>query len=283
MSRARILSIAAATVATAAGFLIVTPPAVAATCTQFGFDGPYEMVGSNGWRVKFNATGTTPRPSASVVFDDGGKVDGTVIDGGIQGRTLTLSIVWGDKPNNVWDFYGTVSDDGHVGNGSQQLRNIPSDYSGEVVASWTSVTPLKCLDAPAQAGTDPGSAPPPSAPTPPQPVKCPQGSPVPEVPAGQTCPAPKDAVRVTFTRAAFQWTVNVTNSADIGGNCTYNATANNGGPGASNNFTISPKGTASFQVPAPAPLTVYHVVTSCTGTYDGQQVEFGHDEQDVSL
>ncbi|PEG33604.1 hypothetical protein CQY20_29905 [Mycolicibacterium agri] len=270
---------------TAAGLLAVTPPqAQAAPCNQFAFDGPFELAGSKGWWVKFNTTGTTPRTSATVHFVDGGKVDGTIIGGSVQGRKVDLSIVWGDKPNNIWDFHGTVGDDGHVNDGGEQLRNIPPDYAGEVAASWRTVTPLKCIDAPAQANTDTGpAAPPPPPPPPPQPVKCPVGSPVPEVPAGQTCPAPKDAIRVTFTRAPLQWTVSVTNSADIGGNCTYNATANNGTPGASNNFTIAPKGTANFNVPAPAPFTTYRVVTSCTGTYDGKQIEFGRDEQNVSL
>jgi hypothetical protein len=286
MSHASISSIVAATVMTAAGLLTNSPPAQAdAACTQFGFNGPFELAGGNGWWVKFNANGTTPRSSATVNFVDGGKVDGTIIGGGVQGRTVDLSIVWGDKPNNIWDFHGTVGDDGMVNDGGQSLRNIPSDYSGEVASSWRSVTPLKCMDAPAQSGTDTGqAAAQQQAPPPPPPdVKCPKGSPAAEVPAGQTCPAPKDAVRVSFSRAPLQWTVNVTNSADLGGSCTYNATADNGTAGASNNFSIDPKGTASFKVAAPAPFTTYHVVTSCTGDFGGQPVEFGHDEQDVSL
>jgi hypothetical protein len=157
MSRASTLSryplFAAAAAMTAAGFLTTAPPAQAdpAKCTQYGFNGPYEIGGGNGWWVKFNATGPTARSSATVHFVDGGKVDGTIIGGGIQGRTFDLTIVWGDKPNNIWDFHGTVSDDGHVRDGGQSLRRIPSDYGGEVASSWRSVTPLKCLDAPAPA------------------------------------------------------------------------------------------------------------------------------------
>ena len=280
MSYARASKVVVAAVMAAAGFIAVAPPGQAAPCAQFGFDGPFELAGGNGWWVTFNATGTTPRSSATVNFVDGGRVDGTIIGGGVSGRTVDLSIVWGDKPNNIWDFHGTVGDDGQVNDGGQRLRNIPADYSGEVASSWRSVTPLKCLDAPAPAGSGTGAA----APQQPAPnVKCPKGSSVPEVPAGQTCPAPKDAVRVSFTRAPLQWTVNVTNNADIGGSCTYNATADNGTQGASKSFAIDPKGSASFTVPAPAPFTSYHVVTSCTGDFGGQPVEFGHDEQDVSL
>jgi hypothetical protein len=237
--------------------------------------------------VNFDATGSQATGPATVTFVDGGKVNGTITDGGLRGNEMNLTIVWGDKPNNVWVFNDTVSDDGFVRDGGESLRNIPTDYGGEVAASsWKSRFPLKCMDAPTQSGTDAGQAAPQQQAPPPPPanVKCPKGSAVPEVPAGQTCPAPKDAIRVTFTRAlAPQWTVNVTNSADLGGSCTYNATANNGTQGASNTFTVDAKGTASFKVPAPAPFTTYHVMTSCTGDFGGQPVEFGHDEQDVSL
>jgi hypothetical protein len=287
MSRASTLTIVAASAMTAAGFLTIAPPVQAdpASCTQFGFNGRSEIAGGNGWWVNFDATGTEPRSSATVHFVDGGKVDGTIIGGSVQGRTVDMTIVWGDKPNNVWVFHGTVNDDGMVRDGGESLRDIPADYEGEVASSWKTVTPLKCMDAPASApaGTDAGPAAQQAPPPPPSNVKCPKGSPAAEVPAGQTCPAPKDAVRVTFSRAPLQWTVNVSNSADLDGNCTYNATANNGTQGASNNFAIGAKGTASFKVPAPAPFTTYHVVTSCTGDFGGQPVEFGHDEQDVSL
>jgi hypothetical protein len=128
-----------------------------------------------------------------------------------------------------------------------------------------------------------GPAAPAEVPQPPPPVKCPPGGPKTEVPAGEKCPAPTNAVAVTFQRGFGQWTVNVKNNAGIGGSCTYNATANTGAPGASRNFDIGANGSASFQVPAPLPFTTYNVVTVCTGTYDGQQVEFGRDVQDVSL
>ncbi|RDH76074.1 hypothetical protein DVS77_23665 [Mycolicibacterium moriokaense] len=135
----------------AAGVLVAAPAADAdpAGCAQFGFDGRYELTGSNGWWVTFNSTGPRPTGSATVNFLDGGKVSGNIIDGAIAGRAFTLAIVWGDKPNNIWDFYGTVGDDGQINDGGESLRNIPGDYGGEVASSWRSVTPLKCMDAPA--------------------------------------------------------------------------------------------------------------------------------------
>ena len=276
------LPILAAAAAVAVAGLAFAPPGHAEPgCGQYGFDGRVELAGSNGWWVNFDSTGSSATGSATVSFVDGGRVSGTIISGGVQGRTVNLSIVWGDKPNNIWDFNGTIGDDGQVRGGGQRLRDIPADYSGEVASSWSSVTSFKCLDAPAQSNQAPSA--PPSPPPPPPPVKCPKGSPASEVPAGQTCPAPSNAIKVSFARAPVQWTVNVTNSADIGGNCSYVATADNGTPGASKSFAIDPKGTASFTVPAPAPFTTYRVVTSCTGLYDGQTIEFGRDEQDVSL
>lgn len=276
------LSIIVAAAAVAVAGLAAAPPGhTQPGCTQYGFDGPVELAGGNGWWVTFNSSGPMATGSATVNFVDGGRVSGTILSGGVQGRTVDLSIVWGDKPNNIWDFHGTVGDDGQVRDGGQRLRNIPADYSGEVASPWSSVTKFKCMDAPAQSA--PGPSAPPSPPPPPPPVKCPKGSPAAEVPAGQTCPAPKNAIGVNFTRAPIQWTVNVTNTADIGGNCSYVATSDNGTPGASQTFTIDPKGAASFTVPAPAPFTTYRVVTSCTGLYDGQTIEFGRVEQDVSL
>jgi hypothetical protein len=120
--------------------------------------------------------------------------------------------------------------------------------------------------------------------TPPQPQtrQCPPGGLKPEVGINEKCPAPTNAVTVTFTRSIPQWTVNVKNNAGIGGSCTYNATDVNGLlPGVSRNFDIAPNGTASFQVLAPPFLSSFNVVTKCTGTYDGQQVEFGNDTQTV--
>ncbi|CAN5312040.1 hypothetical protein BH09ACT8_BH09ACT8_25970 [soil metagenome] len=113
--------------------------------------------------------------------------------------------------------------------------------------------------------------------------QCPAGSPTPTVPTGATCaevPPPTDKVSVSFDKG-FQWTVNVTSTADIPGKCTY-AAANPVLPGSNKNFDIGPRGSASFTVPAPPPFSTYHVVVSCGGTFESKNVEFGHVEQDVS-
>ena len=118
----------------------------------------------------------------------------------------------------------------------------------------------------------PAKAPPAAAAPAPAPVPAPAPNP-PKV-------APTNAVTVSFDKG-FQWTVNVTSTADIAGACTYAAT-NPVLPGSNRNFNIGPRGTASFTVLAPPPLSTYHVVVSCRGTFEGKDVEFGHVERDVS-
>ena len=108
---------------------------------------------------------------------------------------------------------------------------------------------------------------------------CPPGGPQTSVPAGQKCPPPTNGIKVTFNKGFGTWTVNVTNSVGIGGSCTYTATSRLGLPGRDEAFDIAPKGTHSFDVVAP--VGKYDVVTSCTGEYDGAQVEFGRDTQTV--
>ena len=100
------------------------------------------------------------------------------------------------------------------------------------------------------------------------------------IPASPPPAPPTNAVQVSFTRGALQWTVNVTSTADIPGTCTYSAT-NPVLPGTNRDFSIDPKGTTKFTVMAPPPLSVYHVVVACSGPFDGKTVEFGRFEQDV--
>ncbi|TRW80257.1 hypothetical protein FK535_19680 [Mycolicibacterium sp. 018/SC-01/001] len=92
--------------------------------------------------------------------------------------------------------------------------------------------------------------------------------------------APTDAIRVSFDKG-LTWTVNVTNSADLPGQCTF-VSKNPVLPGTTKNFTIERNGTATLTVLAPPPFSTYHVVVSCHGTFDGRDVEFGRVEQDVS-
>jgi hypothetical protein len=117
---------------------------------------------------------------------------------------------------------------------------------------------------------------PPAAPQPPPEAPKPEPVSVPE-PAKV---APTNAVQMSFDRGFATWTANVTSTADIPGNCTCAAT-NPVLPGVNKSFDIGPKGSASFSVLAPPPLSTYRVVVSCKGTFEGETVEFGRDEQTV--
>lgn len=116
-----------------------------------------------------------------------------------------------------------------------------------------------------------------AAPVAPSPAPAPVPTPAPTPPKV----APTDAVRVSFDRNPVNWTVTVTSTADIPGVCTF-VSKNPVLPGSNKKFDIEARGSASFTVLAPPPLAKYHVTVSCTGSFDGKDVEFGHVEQDVT-
>jgi hypothetical protein len=157
------------------------------------------------------------------------------------------------------------------GVGFQRDENLETDSVSIVFG-----TPNKAPAPPPAASTsDPTLTPTPAS------RQCPAGSPTPTVSAFGTCAAPTNQVSVTVVRAN-QWSVNVTNAANIAGKCTF--TANGLGGGLSNkSFDIAANGSTTFPIKTPLPLVNYHVVTSCHGTFDGKDVEFGHNEQDVRL
>lgn len=118
------------------------------------------------------------------------------------------------------------------------------------------------------------------------PVVCPEGSTTATVPAGQKCTAkpkeiPQDKVTMNINVSGASANVDIQSSADIGGNCTYKATAPLL-PAVNRSFTLAPNGSTSFTLLAPPPLATYHVVLSCRGQFDGKSVEFGHVEKDVT-
>jgi hypothetical protein len=221
----------AATAITTSGTLAVAlpTPADAAQCNQFGFNGAFSIRGDNGWTVDINSTGTSAAGShAAVRFDDGGAVNGSVSRGGIQGNVIDFAIQWTDKPNNVWNFHGTVSDDGLVHDGGESLGSIPADYSGEIASGWHSTTPLKCMDAP----------PPPSAPPPSSQQEAPPSSP----PDPQ--PAPKQGPLVTAEPGLTGVTFHITDRSGVASQCTYSS------EGFQSSFALPANGTFDLFVPA---------------------------------
>ncbi len=120
------------------------------------------------------------------------------------------------------------------------------------------------------------------APVPPK--KCPPGSAAPEVPANQNCAAPTNAVTMNISGGALTRTVTVTNSSALAGSCAYDAKGTGGvfAPGLNRQINVGPNGQTSIDVPAPPLGSTYQVTLTCTGSWDGKQVEIGRVVQNVS-
>jgi hypothetical protein len=109
------------------------------------------------------------------------------------------------------------------------------------------------------------------------------------VPAGQKCPAkaavqkpPTDAARMVIARGLTDVTVQVSSTANIAGQCTFNAEEVNGlGLPVTRTFDIAPRGSEELSLLPPLIGQTYHAVVSCRGDFNGQNVEFGRAEQDV--
>jgi hypothetical protein len=95
---------------------------------------------------------------------------------------------------------------------------------------------------------------------------------------------PVDQVRMRITTNLGRANVALTNQSDLAGTCAYDASDTKGLlPSVHRDVDIAPKGTATISdLLAPPLLSTYHVVLSCKGDFNGNQVEFGHVEQDVS-
>jgi hypothetical protein len=154
----------------AAACLTVAPPShanplapfpLAPACDDWVFDGHFRVKGTPDnfihgdarWEVSFSATGKSAGTGpAVVIFDDGGRVNGRVIEGDIGGNSIQFGILW--DSNSRWDFWGSVHDDG-IARGRERL------VGGDLGADWYSITPLACAT--------PAAPPaPPQQPAPPQ-------------------------------------------------------------------------------------------------------------------
>ena len=233
------------------------PPPLAPACTSWQFPGGpvtllYPPIGKTVFGVP---AGTHVDASGQTIGDNGSPPLPVHVVGDILGHSFTLTV---NRDNfEPLNFIGQIRDDNKA-HGFYQIGQTGSEVN------FQTAEPLVCQSAPE----------PPLAPAP---APAPAAAPAPAEPAKV---APTNAVHLSFDRDLVTWTANVTNSADLAGKCTYKAT-NPLLPGVNKSFTIDPNGTASFPVLAPPALSTYHVVVSCHGTFDGKDVEFGHEEQDV--
>ena len=190
-----------------------------------------------------------------------------------------LTIGWGDpQAAAINDTYkngagGLINDCSYTDFGVGFHRNEDTEYDTVSIVFGT----------PAKVAAPSASAPAPEPTLTPTPASrtCPQGSPTPTVPAFGTCAPPTNQVSVSIVRGP-QWTVKVTNAAGIAGKCTFTADGL-GGNLSDRSFDIAANGSASFPIGTPLPFVTYHVLTSCHGTFEGKDVEFGHNEQKVRL
>ena len=130
-------------------------------------------------------------------------------------------------------------------------------------------------------------APPPEKPAPPVeavPKQCPPGSVSGTVPADQQCAAPTNAVTMNISGGAVTRTVTVTNNSALAASCAYDAKGTGGifAPGLNRQINVGPNASTPIDVPAPPLGSTYQVTLTCTGTWDGKQVEIGRVVQNVS-
>lgn len=249
------------------------PPAAAApACSHWRLNSNefmYDMRLSNGQKASFqwdeSGVSLSPQaPNALLDLPNGDKYSGNAFGGIVGGNKIDFTVVWtpeqGDRSRTISSrFQGSIENDNVADGIAVDNKNLS--------IGWKVTAPFQCAEAPPPA-PEPAPAPAPAA----APAPAPEPAKV----------APTNAIGLTFGRDLVTWTANVTNSADLAGDCTYKA-SNPVLPGVNKSFTIDSNGTASFPVLAPPALSTYHVVVSCHGTFDGKNIEFGHVEQDVSL
>lgn len=248
------------------------PPPLAPACTSWQFPGGpvtllYPPVGKTVFDVP---AGTHVVAPGQTIGDNGSPPLPVHVVGDILGHSFTLTV---NRDNfEPLNFIGQIRDDNKA-HGFYQIG-----ATGPEVPFQTAEA-MVC---------QPGSEPAPEA----KPTHC---TGLGTAPPGKTCqdlaaeqqqakPAPTDAVTMTLNRSGLtNETATFSNSSDVSGQCHYDAQDVNGIlPGKTDDFPIGANKTVTRTYPAPPPLTTYHAVVSCTGDFNGQNIEFGHAEQDVS-
>lgn len=281
-------ALATAAAGGAAGLTVIAAPASAApACANYSMPAQLVLNLSNGETATFSVFGGTMIGTGVDTLEaKRGPYKGTS-SGNLSGTALNIKVRWDPTfapfnpmigpdsapvPSVDSTFNGTVGPDGIARGSAVDNNNFRVD--------WTSRDKFICTDAPAAAEAPKPDTPPPPAP----PKKCPEGSVKPEVPATENCAAPTNTVTMNISGGAFTRTVTINNSGPLGGSCAYNATATGGifAPPLSRTIDIGPNAQAAIDVPAPPLGSTYRVTLTCTGTYDGKQVQFGQAEQTVS-
>ena len=117
------------------------------------------------------------------------------------------------------------------------------------------------------------------------PKSCPPGSAQTEVPFGQDCAGPTNAVSLNITQEGLNANAAVTNNSALPAECSYTATKTGGLIGPANvnrSVSVPANGTGNItDMLWPPPLVSYRATVKCTATYDGKQVTIGESTQNV--
>lgn len=276
MSMKTAVTMFAAACAATAGLYSVEVPAIAqplpllpltpsTDCDWIVFSTGSDLDQGNGTvvHIEWGRTGGTASYS-SQGYDWRGNLSGPVIVKGTNELDFSVSFGLVRQPNTdtpppaATNNYSGSIDPGGTASGTW---NNNSGASG----TWTMGNTFKCIGkAPAQnSGTAAGGA-------------AEQAPPPAEKP-------PTDMVRMLITPALPNVNVRVTSTAGIPGRCTYHADETNLGLAqpVDEAFDIAKMGTKNLTFPAPIIGQSWHVVLSCRGDFNGQDVEFGHQEQTV--
>lgn len=204
----------------------------------------------NSGRARFDGDGPLWPLSGPVIIKGTNELDFTI--------TTRNTIV-----NDVFIPAFTNSYGGSIDQGGTASGTWHNDQGGS--GTWTMTKSFQCIaNKPAAAAPPPSVEAPPPPPPAPEPVEAP----------------PTDKVVMTITKAGlFNVNVNVTSSAPIAGHCTYNANEIGGILTRDEEFDIAANGKKTLTLAAPPLGQTWHVVLSCRGDFKGQNVEFGHQEQ----
>ena len=209
---------------------------------------------------------------------DGGGTADFPANGGTWQGPVSGGIV---KGTNQLDFTADFKGGFPIGGGPQEqvsnhytgtINSAGNGASGVTINStgvknnWTIDGGFKCIGrAPAEPAKNPENTPPAS-----------QAPPPAEKP-------PTDMVRMLITPALPNVKVHVSSTATIPGHCTYHAEEVNGLiPPVDEAFDIAKMGSKDLTFLAPGIGQRWQVVLSCRGDFNGQDVEFGHQEQSVA-
>lgn len=255
MSAARVFAFASAVAIASAGTLTAgLNPARAEACDGWGFPGTVMRIieDGTGWTVSFNAGAKRMNglPARAENSKTGESPRAGTVSGGFTSPTeLSLTVVY---PEGTQIYNGSVGGDG-IARGV--TANPPFDGIG-----WQTGSSFACFDKPAGSARSPG----------------PQDLPPPPLPQEQ---APTNAITVNITDVTGGLKVNVNNSSNFEGNCTYDATAPNSLiPPTHRDFTVGAKAGTSLQINGIRTGTTFNTVTVCRTTFQGKDFELGRVE-----